>query len=159
MTDTTETIRLILPGANRHSGFLGLKVEVFMIICTELRIIFAHQTAEMMRENVKQARLQAEAQGKGFFGKWGAQLGANSGRKYWEKEPEQILAEQPDNFAIQREDLRSIRLREEYNGEDASTTHRIEFETTTGKHKFRLGDINAREYKKQLQAVYGGIVR
>lgn len=159
MTDTTETIQLVIPGVNRHSGFLGLKVEMFILVCTEWRIIFARQTTQMMKENVAQARQEAEQQGKNFFGKWGAQFGANSGKQYWEKQPEQILAEQPDNFALRREELRSIRLREQYNGEDAATTHKLEFETAAGKHKFRLGDVNAKEYKKQFQRLYGNIVR
>jgi hypothetical protein len=156
---TSETVHLVIPGAARHSGFLGLKVESFVIVCTSLRIIFALQTTQMMQENIKLARDQAEQQGKGFFGKWGAQFSANSGKKYWEIPPQQILAETPDNFAIERQQLRSIRMREEYSDENTASSYKLEFDTTAGKHKFRFGSLNMRELKKQFQQMYGNIVR
>ena len=154
-----ETIQIILGGAARHSGFLGLKVEIFFIVFTNLRIIFAHQTGQMMSENVKRARDEAEQQGKGFFGKWGAQFGANSGKHYWQMPPQQILAEQPTNFAVNREHLRSIRMRQEYSDENSPDTYQMEFDTAAGKHKFKFSSLNMREMKKQIQAIYGNIVR
>ena len=154
-----ETIHLVLPGAARHSGFLGLKVESFVIVFTNLRIIFAHQTTQMMSENVKRARQEAEQEGKGFFGKWGAQMGANSGKHYWQMEPLLILAEQPTNFSINREQLRSIRMRQEYSDENSPDTYQMEFDTVAGKHKFKFGSLNMRELKKLFQQIYGNIVR
>lgn len=154
-----ETIHIVLGGGNRHSGFLGFKVESFMIVFTDLRVIFAHQTTQMMSENVKRARDEAEQQGKGFFGKWGAQFGANSGKHYWHMPPQQILAEQPTNFAINREHLRSIRMRQEYTDENAPDSYQMEFDTVAGKHKFKFGHLNTRELKKQIQSIYGNIVR
>lgn len=154
-----ETTHIVLSGAARHSGFLGIKVDSFVIVFTNLRIIFAHQTVQMMNENVKRARDEAEQQGKGFFGKWGAQLGANSGRHYWEMPPQQVLAEQPTNFAIHREQLRSIRMRQEYSDENSPDTYQMEFDMAAGKHKFKFGSLNMRELKKQIQAIYGNIVR
>ena len=156
---TQETIHMMLSGAARHSGFLGIKVESFIIVFTNLRIIFAHQTMQMMNENVKRARQGAEQEGKGFFGKWGAQFGANSGKHYWQMPPQQILAEQPANFAIQREHLRSIRMRQEYSDENTPDTYQMEFDTVAGKHKFKFGSLNMRDLKQQIQQIYGNIVR
>jgi hypothetical protein len=158
-TANPETIHLILSGAQRHSGFLGLKIEPFIIVFTNLRIIFAFQTTRMMQENVRQARQQAEQEGKGFFGKWGAQLGANSGKQYQQVPPQQILAETPNNFAIHREHLRSIRMREDYSAEDSPSTYTMEFDTVAGKHKFKFGHLNMRDLKKFFQQLYGDIVR
>ena len=154
-----ETICLVLQGAARHSGFLGLKVEQFVIVFTNLRIIFAFQSMDKMKENMLRARAEAEKAGKGFFGKWGAQLGANTGKEYWEIPPHEALVETASNFAIDREHLRSIRLREETGDENAVSTYRMEFHTTEGKHKFRFGNMNMRELKKQLNQLYGNIVR
>jgi len=138
---------------------LGLKIEPFIIVFTNLRIIFAFQTTQMMQENVRQARQQAEQEGKGFFGKWGAQLGANSGKQYQQVPPQQILAETPNNFAIHREHLRSIRMREDYSTEDSPSTYTMEFDTVAGKHKFKFGHLNMRDLKKFFQQLYGNIVR
>lgn len=154
-----ETIHMILPGANRHSGFLGIKVESFMIICTNRRIVFALQTVQMMQENVRLGRQEAENQGKNFFGKWGAQLSANSGKKYWKMLPDQILAEQPANFAIECEQLHSIRMRQEYTNDDSPDSYVMEFATSAGKQKFKFGHLNTRELKKNFQELYGNIVR
>jgi hypothetical protein len=154
-----ETTHLVLAGAARHSGFLGFKVESFIIVFTDRRIIFALQTSQMMQENIRRARQEAEQQGKGFFGKWGAQLGANYGQQYWQLPPQQILAEQPGNFAIHCEHLRAIRMREDHGDENSTSTYTLEFDTTAGKHKFRFGSLRIRELKKQFQGLYGSIVR
>ena len=154
-----ESIHLILPGANRHSGFLGMKVENFIIVFTNRRILFALQTQKKIQENIQKARQTAENQGKNFFGKWGAQLSANNGSQYWEFPPHRILAEEPENFAIEREHLRSIRMREQGGDEDAVSTYSMEFDTTAGKHKFRFGNLRIRELKKQFQELYGNVVR
>jgi len=130
-----------------------------MIVFTNLRIIFALQTTQMMQENVKRAQLEAQREGKGFFGKWGAQLRANSGKQYWQIPPQQILAEHPSNFAINREQIRSIRMRENYTHEDAASTYTMTLDTTTGKHKFRFGSLRIRDLKKQFQQLYGNVVR
>lgn len=156
---TPETVHLILAGAERHSGFLGLKFEPFVIVFTNLRIIFALQTQQMMQENIKQARQQAEQDGKGFFGKWGAQIGANSGKQYQQIPPQQILAETPNNFAIHREHLRSIRMREGYSDENSPSTYTMEFDSVAGKQKFHFGHLNIRDLKKFFQQLYGNIVR
>lgn len=154
-----ETVVGIIPGATRHSGFIGIKTESFIVVLTNMRIIFAAQTSEMMQANIKRAKDEAKQQGKGFFGQWGAQFGANSGHRYLEIPLQQILAEQPTNFYITRDQLQSVRVWESSGDEDAVSTYYMEFRTAGGKHKFTFGQLNVRDLKKQLQNIYGNIVR
>lgn len=154
-----EAVVGVIPGAVRRSGLLGLKGEGFVIVLTNLRIIFAAQTAQMLRENVQQARDSAKQEGKGFFGQWGAQLKANQGQPYFEMNPQHILTEQPANFFYYANQLRSIRLREEHDNENSISTYNIEFDTPGGKHKFHFNQLDMRGVKKVLQQLYGNIVR
>lgn len=157
----SETVLAVLPGAVRHSGFLGVKTESFVIVFTSLRVLFAAQTAEMMKANVMQARDAAREQGKGFFGQWGAQFGANAGREYLQRSPQDILAEQPTNFFLAVNQLRRMHLWEAQSSDDDSVriSYYIEFETGAGKHKFSINDLDLRAWKQQLQQLYGSIVR
>ena len=156
-----ETVIGVIPGGMRRSGFMGLKMEAFVIVLTTSRILFAAQTSEMMKANIQRARDQAKQQGKNFFGQWGAQFGANSGEEYLCKSPQFILAEQPTNFYINADQLRSIHLWESQSSDENSvnSTYYIEFEIPGGKHKFSFNALNIREQKRRLQQFYGNIVR
>lgn len=154
-----EVVVGVIPGAVRQSGLMGLKMETFVIVLTNLRLLFAVQTQAMMMDNVKQARNAAKQQGAGFFGQWGAQLGANSGQQYLGMQPQQILAENPGNYFLPANQLRRIHLKEVDDDDGGATQYFIEFEALSGKQKFRLNHMRTRELKKQLQQYYGNIVR
>lgn len=156
-----ESVVNVIPGAQHHSGFLGMKIQVFTIVLTNMRILFAAQSSDMMKANVQRARDQAKNQGKGFFGQWGAQLSANTGREYLEKSPQFILAEQPGNFAINVDQLRSIRVWETQSSDenDYSSSYYMEFEIPGGKHKFSFNLLNVGEWKRELHRLYGSVVR
>lgn len=154
-----EVVVGIIPGAVRQSGLMGLKMEYFVIVLTNLRLLFAAQTQKMMADNVKQARDAAKQQGAGFFKQWGAQLGANSGQQYLGMQPQQILAETPGNYFLPANQLRRIHLKEVDDDDGGTTQYFIEFEAVSGKQKFRLNHMRTRELKKQLQQYYGNIVR
>jgi hypothetical protein len=154
-----EVVLGVIPGAARQSGFMGMKMESFVIVLTNLRVLFAAQTNQMMQDNIKQARQEAKQKGAGFFGQWGAQLGANAGQQYMSMPPQQIMAEHPNNFFLPANQLRRIRLKEQDDNQGGVTQYFIEFETPGGKYKFRLSYINSRAVKKQLQQFYGNIVR
>ena len=88
----------------RTSGFLGMKRQTFSVILTNYRVIFAEMTKERINALIEQARQSAKAQGEGFFGQWGAQLGTsfNYHQIYWQMPPDAALAESPNNFAFDR---------------------------------------------------------
>lgn len=154
-----ETVVGVLAGASRRSGFMGLKAEAFALVLTDQRILFAAQTNAMMKENVQRARDEARQQGKGFFGQWGAQLGANSGKQYLQMTPAAILSENPANTFYHAGQIRSIRVREAQGDEDSVSTYWLEIETAVGKEKFHFNHLDTRAVKRQLQQLYGDIVR
>ena len=99
-----ERILAVLGNLTQTGGFMGMKAKTYSIIITDWRLIFAELTKERITAMVNQARDAAKAEGKGFFGQWGAQIGTsfNYHQVYWEMAPEAALAETPGNFAIER---------------------------------------------------------
>ena len=149
----------VLPGAVRKSGFLGMKQEAFVIVFTARHVLFAAQTSEMMKTNIQRARDEAKEEGKGFFGQWGAQFGANSGREYLSLPPQTILAQQPGNFCFAINQLREMKLKEQRDDENGLSTYTLDFETAGGKYTFHFNNLDIRGWKQQLQQLYGNIVR
>ena len=92
----------------------------------------------MMTAQIEQARTDAKAQGKGFLGQWGAQLGA-SGRHhevYWRMPPEAALAESPGNFAIDRAAIEKVKFhRGTTDAENRSTPDYVTIKTSADKLK------------------------
>jgi len=99
-----ERTLAIVGNVTQMAGFMGMKQKTYSIVITDRRLIFAELTKERITALVDGARESAKAQGKGFFGQWGAQLGTsfNYQEAYRDMAPEAILAETPGNFAIER---------------------------------------------------------
>lgn len=121
----SETAIAMIPNAMLRAGFLGVKTKPFVVIFTEQRIIFARITNDMLKQAVADARDGAKSEGKGFFGQWGAQLSAYSdlASRYLEMPAEQILHENPDNFAVDRASVKKVKLKAgttDENGGDTS---------------------------------------
>jgi hypothetical protein len=161
----TEPIVHIIPGLERKKGFLGLGIDNYCLVITPNRLIFAYLDSRRMQDFVNQARNQAKAQGKGFFGQIGAQLGW---LRLLEQElantpPDHILAQDPHNFQIPNQAISKIRLRQSYDSENQNQESiRIVILTTAGKHQFHLPtsmNLSKRELKQRLQQTLGGLVR
>ena len=67
-----ETIKFVIPNLGVSKSF-G-RTDNFTLIVTQRRSIFARLTQEIMNQTVRDARASAAAEGKGFFGKWAAQM-------------------------------------------------------------------------------------
>jgi hypothetical protein len=130
----------------------------YTLILTDRRSIFAKVTQEIMNETVKLARADAEAQGKGFFGKWAAQMKGfnNYAARYNSLTPDQILQETQGNFAIDNSSIRVIKIRDESDDEDSRTIYGIEYQMINGKLKFK----SMYDLEKQFKQAYGpGLVK
>ena len=103
-TPTGERTLAVVGNLTQVGGFMGMKQKTFSLIITDRRLVFAELTKEKITAMVNEARDAAKAEGKGFFGQWGAQIGTsfNYHQVYWEIAPEAALAETPGNFAIER---------------------------------------------------------
>lgn len=124
------------------AGFLGTKSKTYSLIITDTRLIFAQLTKERMTAMVNAARDGAKADGKGFFGQWGAQLGTtmNYHQAYWEMSPDAALAETPGNFALHRRDVLDVKFRQGVSDENGATSNdRLILKTTAGKRTLQVG--------------------
>lgn len=146
-----ETIRVIIPNL-MVSKSLG-RTDTFNLIVTERRSIFAKLTSEIMNETVKKRRAKAEAEGKGFFGKWKAQMqGFNTYTDWYaDKTAEYALSETPGNYSIDNSAIRNIKVNEDSDDEGGMTLYYVEITTTSDKLNFKM----QYDPKKLLQSAYG----
>lgn len=128
--------------------------DLYHLVITNQRLIFALQTKEMQSQDVKNAREQAKQQGKGFFGQVGAQMSTRSGDKYLGFAPHLILAENPQNFAV---DLAEVVKISTYHADiEDNAPDTLEIKTIAQNMKFSIS--NAYNVEKQLKAVLGAKV-
>jgi hypothetical protein len=138
------------------------RYDSWTAILTGYRLIFAQMTSQMVNDAVTQARSQAKADGKGFFGQWGDQLKATFlySQKYLSMEPNTVLAETPGNFALDNRGISEVKLKlkEISRGQDVEV-HEFELEVSSaqGKYEFRMGEQN--EFVNLLKQVYGERVK
>ena len=103
----------------------------YNLIITNMRCIFAQKTAKVGQDALKKRNDNLAAQGKGFFGKWKAQVAGPNMYVEWYKSftPDQIMNETPGNFAFDSATVISIRTKW-YGGEDQNSEYHTEIQTT-----------------------------
>lgn len=148
----------VIPHVERRKGLIGR--ESFTLVLTPERLILAKMTSEMMKAIVAQARQEAKAEGKGFFGQWGAQLGAYAAhaQRYLGMPVEAILRENPDNFQIPLSQVRQVRIKTGFRDEQQNNPDRLEIHAGD-KMKFDLKGTSAGQAKKVLRQVLGDRVK
>jgi hypothetical protein len=141
-SQATERVLSVIPNTTLKSGFMGLGSKAGNLVLTDRRIIFAHMTSQMMKDMVAGARDEAKADGKGFFGQWGAQLSAYSAfaQRYLEMDPEATLAETPENLAIENASIRKAQIKKGVQDENGTPgTDKLIIKTDAGKTVWTLG--------------------
>ncbi len=143
---TGEQILAVIGGLTLVGGFMGLKQKPYTLIVTERRLIFVEITKEKTTAAVNAARDQAKAEGKGFFGQWGAQI-ASAGSyndAYWQMSPDAALAETPGNWAVERSQYQGAKFRMGMSDENTQTPDVLTIKASTGKWKFNVsGSLSA----------------
>ena len=154
-----ELIVAALPTGTQRSGFLGVRAEGFILVLTNMRILVAQQTAELMKENARQAKAAAKQSGKGFFGQWGAVVGSYGGQRYMTMQPQEILNETAGNYFIANNQIRSVRLKEKYEPEEGISE--VEMTLIAGGSKLELtfNQTRKKHIKQILQQTLGNLVR
>jgi len=143
---TGEEILAVIGGLTLVAGFMGLKQKSYTLIITDRRLVFAELTKEKVTATVNAARDSAKAEGKGFFGQWGAQLKSSGSysEAYWRMSPEAALAETPGNWAVERSQYQGAKFRMGATDEDTSTPDVLTIKAATGKWKFNVsGSLGA----------------
>ena len=154
-----EMIVAALPMGTQRSGFLGVRAESFVLVLTHLRILVAQQTSQIMKENARQAKEAAKQSGKGLFGQWGAVISSYSSQRYLQMHPQEILNETAGNYSIANNQIRAVRIKENYDPEDAINEVNLTLKTVNGKTEFIYTKASKREIKRALQQTLGNLVR
>ncbi len=129
-------------------------------VVTTQRMIFAQLTADMLNQAAKQARDQAKAEGKGFFGQWGDQLRGTFGytNRYLTIPPQTILAETAGNFAIYNSTISEIKVHlKGQHQNDGPREFEAEIQCSSGNYKYRMAENS--EFTDILKRVYGERVK
>ncbi len=140
---------------------MGLKYESFNLIVTPYRLILAFVTKPMMDEAITAAREQAKAQGKGWLGQVGAQIGwlGLVCQRYQSMTVDAILALTPGTFFIPLNTVRQVRFKDVRDAEDQIRGTELIIETAAGKHTFALVGASERDARNALRQVLGNLVK
>ena len=145
----------------RKTKSLG-RYDSWTAVITNFRIIFAQTTNEMTTHAASQAKEQAKADGKGFWGQYKDQLKGyyNFSQRYVSMDPNASLAETPGNFAVDNSGIREIKIhtKDEYRGGDYyRSEYSVEIKSAQGTYEFRM-DENS-QATNLLKQVYGERVK
>lgn len=160
-TYTAEPILDVLSALQRKKGMLGMRSEAFNLILTPVRLVFVTVSSQEMREAVNQARTEAKAQGKGWFGQVAAQMAWTNviAERYRSMPVDAVLAQHPGSFYVLNNQVTRIRFNEV--GSDDDTTQRIQMtvESAGGKHRFDVTNVPGDAVNKRLRQVLPHAVR
>lgn len=137
------------------------RYDTFSGVLTGKRLVFAQMTGDMLKDAINQARAQAKAEGKGFFGQWGEQLKASAtfAQRYYTIEPSVTLVETAGNFELQNNAVNEIKLKLKTfgNPDNNQKEFEVEFKGGFGKYKFKMDENH--DYLNALKQVYGDKVK
>ncbi|TDY56715.1 hypothetical protein C8D99_11716 [Aminivibrio pyruvatiphilus] len=105
-----ENVRAVIPSLSRKTGWFSH--TAYTLVVTDERMLFVHEDPKEASAFAKEAAAKAKAEGKGFFGRWGAVLssGYDYVRNYWDMPVEEIAARGKESIAIPLGRLRSVRI-------------------------------------------------
>jgi hypothetical protein len=138
--------------------------DSFAVVITEGRIIMVQITKQVMNQAVTDARNQAKAQGKGYWGQVSGQMAAwSSGYadRYRSMDPPAILMETPGNFEINNNDLLEVVVRYNAGGEEDPSHYEVTFGSSRGSHQYQMEDRSQfvealrRYFPSKFKAPYG----
>jgi len=157
--DTSE--RVIGVMVLRRPKSLG-RYDSYTGVVTNQRMIFAQMTGDMVKQAIQQARDQAKAEGKGFFGQWQEQLRASFGyaQRYLTMPPDATVSENPGNYAVDNSAVREVKIKHKEirsGGDVQSREFEMEVHSASGKFEFKMDERN--EYVELLKKVYGDRVK
>ena len=164
---TGERIVGVIPTARIKTGLFSKKA--YTLVVTDRRMILAEMTNAALKGAIEEARATRKAEGGGFFGQWGAQIGASIdfAKRYLSMTPEAILAETPGNVALLPGDVKSIKVerkterRNEDNIGGDRDYLRITVEAQGTRREFNTDgeDPRADSARGLLAATFGQLVR
>jgi len=134
---SAEQLVGIIPAVSRKKGFIS--VEAFNVVVTERRMIFAIMTTEMIKEEAKKAGKKG-----GLAGIFNAvTAGYSLYKRYLDMAPEAALKENPQNFFVDLNRIKKVKVKEGRNltrgiGVPRYEDSHLEVETAGEKYKFTV---------------------
>jgi len=121
---------------------MGMSYDTYNLIVTNRRMIFAQLTSAMLNAAIVEAQAKAKAEGKGFFGIVGDQMGAQFqyARRYELMAPDVILAETPGNTALENAAISAIDLRVLSDDDTGYSQFVMTIKSSAGKAEYRIGE-------------------
>ncbi len=157
-----EQIAAVIPLVRKPKSF-G-RSDTYTLVVTDSRMIFAELTGDMMKEAVMEAQQRGKEGGKGFLSRWADQIKATMrfADRYWQIPPDEALAENSKNFAIQNPSVKKIKVKSKdesnHPDEPSRTYTELKIESSAGKYDFKVDGHNAKVIRDYLQGVFGGVV-
>jgi hypothetical protein len=165
-TEMDESILGIIPNASKKKGWI--KRQSWNLVFTNRRMIGALVTDEMVKAEAASATQAAQAQGAGVLKRmWStATAGFTLHKKYLTMMADQILAENPENFAVELPQIQSVKASAGWpsvtnQNQTNQNPDTLTIRTTDEKMEFQLalGSVSAREAVTILRPILGDRVR
>jgi len=126
-----ETLIGAATGLERKKGLF--KTDTFTMIVTDKRLIFAKVTNEILKEQA------AQLKGQGFMARMQASMsGDHITSRYDNIAPEQALAENSDNFAVDRSEIKKIKFNINLVDTDSKRDNDVKMEIQTVREKLQF---------------------
>lgn len=120
--EATEPIRAIIPNLCLQAGFMASNSQVYSLVITDTRLVFARLHDSLMADLARDERARASGQGQGSMGQWMA--GFNAWDRLEEllrqRGPDLLLTDDPGNFAVDRTDITKVKLKSTGSGAPGS---------------------------------------
>ena len=153
-----EAIGITITGLKKPKSF-G-RWDTFNLLVSPQRMILAPLTSEAINKAVMDARDKAKAEGKGFLGQWGAQIGTSfryaDRFKGWT--PDAAVADNPGSVVIPNESVTEVKLLRDRKGRGSGSVeqinYRLEIESTLGEYRFELDGLD--EQFHGFRQLFGG---
>lgn len=112
----------------------------FALVITEQRTILITLTSEMLKQAIVEARDDAAADGKGFMGKWAAQMKASLGytSRFLDMDPEEIIRQYPEHEVMDNNSLSKVRIQMRQDANRNMTLWYLTLDGPAGKTKYEL---------------------
>jgi hypothetical protein len=157
---TEERLIGIVPNLNKRKGLFGM--QAFNLLLTDQRIIAAEMTKDMLKEEARRAA--SDSKGAGAMKRMMATMtsGINLYKRYETMDPGAALAENPDNFVMDRAHIQSIRVKGgDHDDDESQDPAEITIKWTGGKLVLQgaTGSLSSREMRDLFRRACGDIVR
>ena len=152
-----ESMVGIIP--NVRSGFLGQKA--YNLVFTTERMAVAQLTSQMIKNEAQQRDMESKERGEGRLSRYVSTMTAGTSlyKRYETMPVSEILAENPGNYAIEANQVKSFHIKKGgviYDGTDhlRNRPHELHIKWAGGKTIFKFSSMDDKEAKTLMQKVF-----